>query len=582
MILCVLVSGTGVVAHADNTTDYMENVTDNICRNTAYDTTAASTLSVPDKPVIKEVFTATSDSITFSWKKVTGASGYRVYKKVNSKWTKIKTISDAGKNSYTDKELKSGKTYCYKIKAYTESGGKKLWSSYSSTVKLATQPDKVKISNISYTYNSVKLSWSKVSGTGYQIYQKEDGSSNWKKVAIIKNSKTTSYRIGRLKQGTKYSFKIRAYVEAGTGKKIYGKSVSKGIATKSHNYVKNKLLHMSLYEKVCQMFIVTPEALTGSSTDMTTADSELKKAIESYPVGGIIYFSANLESETQTKNMIKTTQSYSKKACGINMFICVDEEGGTVARCAGKLGTTTFRNMAYYGSRNSKSEVKQIGETIGSDISSFGFNVDFAPVADVNINSKNELGNRIFSSNPDTVSSLTASFIEGIQGKNVSGTLKHFPGLGAADGNTHSDGYVYIDRTKKQLQANEFVAFQGGITAGADFVMVGHQITSAAGDNMPSDLSKTVVTDWLKTELGFTGIAITDSHSMNTITARYDSGTAAIIAIQAGIDIVLMPEKPADAIKAVYKAVKSGKISEKRIDDGVSRILTVKYKRGLI
>jgi beta-N-acetylhexosaminidase len=208
--------------------------------------------------------------------------------------------------------------------------------------------------------------------------------------------------------------------------------------------------------------------------------------------------------------------------------------------------------------------------------------VDFAPVADVNLNSNNELGNRIFSSKPKIVSSLTASFIKGIQSENVSGTLKHFPGLGAADGNTHSDGYVYIKRTKKQLKASEFVAFKGGIDAGADFVMVGHQITSAAGDNKPSDLSKTVVTGWLKKELGFTGIAITDSHSMNTITARYDSGTAAILAIKAGIDIVLMPEKPAKAIKDVYNAVKSGKISEKRIDDAVTRILTVKHKRGLV
>jgi beta-N-acetylhexosaminidase len=552
MILCVLVSGKGIEAYADNTTVY-----------------------------IKESFTSTTDSITFSWGKVTGASGYRVYKKVSGKWTKLKTISGAGKTSYTDTELKAGKTYSYKVKAYTESDGKTTWSSDSSVINLATRPDKVKISKASYTYNAVRLNWSKVSGTGYQIYQKESGSSTWKKAAIIKNSKTTTYRIGGLKQGTKYNFKIRAYIETGAGKKVYGKFTSKEVATKSHDSVKNQLLHMSLYEKVCQMFIVTPEALTGSVATVTTANASLKKAIQTYPVGGIIYFSANLQSVTQTKNMIKNTQSYSKKACGINMFICVDEEGGTVARCASKLGTTKFKNMAYYGLRNSKAEVKQIGKTIGSDISGLGFNVDFAPVADVNINSGNELGNRIFSSNPNTVSSLTASFIKGIQSKNVSGALKHFPGLGAADGNTHSDGYVYIDRTKKQLKASEFVAFKGGIEAGADFVMVGHQITSAAGDNKPSDLSKTVVTGWLKKELGFTGIAITDSHSMNTITKRYDSGTAAILAVKAGIDIVLMPEKPAEAIKAVYNAAKSGKISEKRIDDAVTRILTVKHKRGL-
>jgi beta-N-acetylhexosaminidase len=282
------------------------------------------------------------------------------------------------------------------------------------------------------------------------------------------------------------------------------------------------------------MFIVTPEALTGSSSDITIADSEIENAIAQYPVGGIVYFSNNLESVEQTEKMIKGMQSYSVASCGIGMFICVDEEGGTVARCADKLGTTAFKNMAYYGEDNDYDEVREIGSTIGQDISDIGFNVDFAPVADVDINSGNELGNRIFSSDPDVVSALTAAFIEGIQDENVSGTLKHFPGLGAADGNTHKDGYVYIDRTMDELESTEFVAFQGGINEGVDFIMVGHQITTAAGDDMPSDLSKTVVTDWLKTELGYTGIVISDSHSMNTITVPYDSGEAAIAAIKAG------------------------------------------------
>lgn len=337
---------------------------------------------------------------------------------------------------------------------------------------------------------------------------------------------------------------------------------------------------MTLEEKVCQMFIVTPEQLTGIYPT-TAAGETTKNAIEEYKVGGIIYFADNLVSVPQTRSMLENVQQYAKDSCGVGMFTAIDEEGGTVARAAQKLGTTSFYNMAYYGESNDAGTGYNIGYTIGSDLHSLGFNLDFAPVADVNINPYNELGNRIFSDNPSIVANMATSVATGLQDAGVCATLKHFPGLGAEDGNTHEDSFVRIDRTIDQLRENEFIPFRTGIEAGVDFIMVSHQIVSGFEDNLPADLSYTAVTEYLRDELGFDGIAVTDAQQMNTISNVYSSGEAAVMSVQAGIDIILMPENLQEAVDAVCDAVENGEISEDRIDESVTRILNQKYELGL-
>lgn len=190
---------------------------------------------------------------------------------------------------------------------------------------------------------------------------------------------------------------------------------------------------MTLEQKVCQMFMVTPEALTGISP-MVEVGQGTAKAMKKYPVGGIIYFAQNLNSRSQITAMINNTQNSSKAACGTGVFTAIDEEGGTVARAAQKLGTTSFSNMAYYGQYNDSGTAYNIGNTIGTDLRALGFNVDFAPVADVNIDPNNELGDRIFSSNSEVVANMVTNVSMGMQDAGVSATLKHFPGLGAENG----------------------------------------------------------------------------------------------------------------------------------------------------
>lgn len=339
---------------------------------------------------------------------------------------------------------------------------------------------------------------------------------------------------------------------------------------------------MTLREKVYQMFIVTPEQLTGSGGCVTYADDTVQQVFMDCPVGGVILFAQNLTSQEQTARLIASCQDYAKESCGAGLFVAVDEEGGTVARAALKLGTTSFSNMEYYGSMNDPQLAYNVGSTIGSDIGSLGFNVDFAPVADVNINSGNELGSRIFSSDPYIVSEMTANVVRGLQDQGVCATLKHFPGLGAADGNTHYDNYVHIYRTIDELRESEFVAFSGGIEAGADFVMVGHQKVSGIGDDLPADLSYTVVTTLLREELGFNGIIVTDAQQMNTISGVYGAGDAAVRSVEAGIDIILMPADLRLAVDAVCSAIEEGRITEERIDESVVRILNQKAELGLL
>ncbi len=343
--------------------------------------------------------------------------------------------------------------------------------------------------------------------------------------------------------------------------------------------VKLKMKNMTLREKICQMFIDTPEK-TSNYDSLTYVDDWYKTQYEEYPIGGLIYFEENIVWEQQLKDLLSETQAIADERIGVGLFQSVDEEGGAITRVQRTLWKTAVENMSEYGKLNDYNTTYEAGRTIGGYLSELGFNVDFAPVADVNINEANELGNRIFSSDPLVVSDMCTAMIKGLKSQKVCTTLKHFPGLGAGDGNTHYDT-VKIDRSLADLRMTEFPAFKGGIDAGTDFVMVGHQVVSGAGDKLPADLSEVVVTDWLRDELGFEGIIITDSQAMGAITNEYTSEEAAIKAIQAGVDMILMPADLHAAIDGVDKAVRRGKIDKERIDESVVRILEKKLEMGL-
>ena len=310
-------------------------------------------------------------------------------------------------------------------------------------------------------------------------------------------------------------------------------------------------------------------------------DDYYKKCYEEYPIGGYIYFEANISYDQQLRDLLSQSQEMADSYNGIGLFQAVDEEGGSITRVQKMLWKTPVENMSYYGELNDYSATYEAGRTIGGYLADYGFNVNFAPVADVNLSETNELGNRIFSSDPLVVSDMCTAMIQGLKSQKIATTLKHFPGLGAGTGDTHYNT-VEIDRTLEDLEIAEFPAFRGGIEAGADFVMVGHQVMTASEDKLPADLSPIVINDWLREKLNYEGLVITDSQAMGAITNTYTSDEAAIMSIKAGADIILMPSDLRAAVDGVEAAVKSGKISKERIDESVVRILEKKKDMGLL
>ena len=343
--------------------------------------------------------------------------------------------------------------------------------------------------------------------------------------------------------------------------------------------VSDALSSMTLKEKIGQMFIVCTDSLDfDAETEVT---KKMQQKLEEYKPGGVIFFSYNLKDREQVKSMIADIQ----KSNDIPLFISVDEEGGSVARIANSknMQTTKFPAMSEIGKSGDSKKACKVGETIGKEIRELGFNLDFAPVADVNTNAENtEIGNRSFSSDAKTVAGMVSQEVKGLQSQGVSSTLKHFPGQGQCGEDTHK-GYVDLNATIDRLREVEFLPFESGIAAGADMVMMSHvAVSQVTGKETPASLTKLMVTDILREELQFNNVIITDAMNMKVITKFYDADQAAVMAVQAGNDMILMPDNFEQAFEGVLEAVKDGTISESKINEAVSRILSVKIRRGIL
>lgn len=329
---------------------------------------------------------------------------------------------------------------------------------------------------------------------------------------------------------------------------------------------------MPLEDKVAGLFLVTPESITGVTTAIQAGDGT-REALSKYAVGGIIYFSKNIQSQEQIKEMLDNTKLYTKYP----LFLGVDEEGGSVSRVA-EAGIGTKVDAAQtIGQTGDANNAYGSGSTIGGYLSELGFNLDFAPVADINNIEGSALGDRSYGSDAAAIIPFVTSAMQGIEDRNVTACLKHFPGIGSSTQDTH-DGMATTDRTLEEFKANEFTVFQAGIDAGANMVMVGHlSAPSLTGDNTPCSMSSAVVTDILRNEMNFKGVIISDALNMSAITEYYSSEQAAVLALKAGCDMLLMPENFEEAYNGVLQAVQDGTISEERINDSLRRIYRIKY-----
>lgn len=364
------------------------------------------------------------------------------------------------------------------------------------------------------------------------------------------------------------------------------KTEEKKIMTKEEAFVKASayLKNMSVEEKVGQLFVLNLEQLDsskGSYYEWKKCSKQMEKSIKEHNIGGVIMFSRNIGTRKQTKKLIKNLKQYAP----VPMFVTVDEEGGEVARIAGNpdMKTSSFPTMEEVGKKKDTDYVNKMGQTIGNDIKKLGFNVDFAPVADVKTSNLNlEIGSRSFGSDPEKVAGMVKAFVQGLQSANVSATLKHFPGQGSSKGDTHIEN-VNIDSSIAALRKIDFVPFEEGIKAGADFVMVSHISVSRVTETaQPASMSELIMKTILREELGFEGVIITDAMDMASITDKYSAQEAAIGAFEAGADIILMPTDFEEAYQAVLSAIKEGEVGMDRLDESVQRILTVKFMRGII
>lgn len=344
------------------------------------------------------------------------------------------------------------------------------------------------------------------------------------------------------------------------------------------------LAKLSLREKVGQLFIFRFDSLVYNDNkdhQLQYVDDQFISCAKKYPVGGFISMSANIANEEQVTNLNSDVSALYKI---VKPFLCIDEEGGNVARIAnsGVIDVPQFPSNSAISSGGDTEKAYELGDTIGGYLKKYGFNLDLAPVADVNTNPLNiVIGSRAFGSDPAEASGYVSAMVDGLHNNGIMSCLKHYPGHGDTAEDTHFMTAA-VNKTWEEMKECELIPFIGSLDK-TDMIMAAHIIApKVTGDDTPASLSYTLLTEKLRNELGFDGVIITDSLGMGAISKYYSSEQCCIKAIEAGVDLLLKPAKDYEGFEAVLQAVKDGTISEQRLDESVLRILRLKEKYGLL
>lgn len=336
------------------------------------------------------------------------------------------------------------------------------------------------------------------------------------------------------------------------------------------------LENMTTEEKVGQMLMMDFRKNPDDS-GMTVLSEDVAQKIADYHLGGVILFAENLDTAEQTKQLVSDMQ----QTADMPLLIGIDEEGGMVSRLdKSQIPHTSIPNAA--DMQGDTTQAEAAGKEIGNVLSELGINVDFAPIADIHTNPDNTvIGDRAYGTDAQTVADMASAFAKGLEEEGVSATAKHFPGHGDTSTDSH-DGMAVSEHDLQRLKEVEFVPFQRLASEGIDLIMVGHiTMPNVTDDGLPASLSKEAI-DLLRQELDYDGVVITDAMNMGAIVDYYPDGEAAVKAVEAGVDIVLMPADLQAAYEGLCTAVEDGEISEKRLDESVERILSLKYDRGML
>ena len=392
-----------------------------------------------------------------------------------------------------------------------------------------------------------------------------------------------------------FKFMIAAFTICGASMITSCSNDDDAVNPPSPDEVEAQLQKMTLREKVGQLFYVRPECLDTTihfnlvgtidqSADdikkikLQTVNTTMRGVNEKYPVGGIILYAHNINDEAQLAAFIQQIRTLNGSP-----LLCIDEEGGRVARIGNNenFHVEKFESMGAIGATGDSKNAYHCGNTIGTYLNKYGFDIDFAPVADVNTNPDNiVIGARAFSDNPDVAASMVTNYLQGLKDAGVTGCIKHFPGHGDTTADTHF-GYAQSLKTWEEMKDCEMITFKAGIAWGTQLIMTAHIATpNVTGSDIPATMSSLILQDKLRGELGYQNIIITDAMEMGAITKQYNNAEAAVGTLLAGADIVLGPQNFVDAFDAVIKAVEDGTLTEERINQSVRRILKLKKQIG--
>lgn len=395
-------------------------------------------------------------------------------------------------------------------------------------------------------------------------------------------------------------------------------ALGEGTETAADDDIEAILNRMTLEEKVGQMMIASfriwkelPDPDDAGNTTVENAEQEIpavnitelndpvRDCLHEYHFGGTTLFAENCRDAEQVLRLVADLQAENQAGGGLPMLVTIDQEGGSVVRLG--FGTSGVGNMAL-AATGDPANARAMAAIYGEELKLLGINADFAPVMDVNSNPNNPvIGLRSFSDSPETVSEFGLSFLEGLHSAGTIASLKHFPGHGNTDSDSHT-GLPCINRSYDELKAVELVPFQAAINAGADMVMTAHieypqieketYVSTSSGEEifLPATMSRTILTDILRGDMGFEGVVVSDALDMAAISENFTMEDTLRLTINAGVNMLILPivtdtdqfRKLKDMVDMAVKLAESGEIEMARVDDSVRRILTLKQKYGLL
>jgi beta-N-acetylhexosaminidase len=436
---------------------------------------------------------------------------------------------------------------------------------------------------------------------------------------VLRGRRTVSRTRGRAKAGRnrlrlralraagRYTLALEARAEGQRATDRVPLMVSGPRRCGKHGWIVNRIQGMTLEEKVGQLFVANVYGESAGTTNPADVAanhamygpqiSNAVDLVDRYRLGGVVYFrwTNNLNEPSQIARLSNGIQRAAlDQPARIPMLIATDQEHGVVSRVWGP-ATEFPGSMALGATRRPRDALAAAGVT-AEELAALGINQNYAPVADVNVNPLNPvIGVRSFGERPRLVSRLTAAAVRGTQRVGVSATLKHFPGHGDTVTDSHT-GVPWIFHTKKRWAKTDAPPFRAGIAAGVDMVMTAHVVMPELQSDCdvatqqgcdPATLDREIMTGLLRQELGYDGVVVTDALNMAGVREKYGDDRVPVLALKAGADMPMMIDTPTDTVSlevaydAVLEAVRSGELSEKRIDRSVARVLELKLRRGL-